>query len=315
MTFPDHYYQTQALAKFTKAIENFAAIPQDPVLIGRLRDSTSTDRCTLVLGAGASSSVGLPLWGKLVERLIERAFPEQIELLAPVTDFLMSAQLSPLRLVAHLGDIFQYKSTLWRLTRECLYENYEPSLEHVLLEPLCTSLLLSRSISQIQDVITYNFDSTLEECIVRLGGAPLVIESDEEYSKTRRGLRIYHPHGYLPFTVQEEGSDLVFAERDYHTQFSDNTAWTNVMQMHHLQSSRCIFVGLSLDDPNMRRLLDLQRRGIETRIERRHVAIQALKSSPIENFFLARQLGGLGVDVLWVRTHSETAETIRSCFA
>ncbi len=77
-------------------------------------------------------------------------------------------------------------------------------------------------------------------------------------------LPIYHVHGYLPqhSTDFDNNSDnlIVFSERAYHTIYADPFSWSNIIQLYTLKENTCLFIGLSITDPNMRRLLDISTR-------------------------------------------------------
>jgi len=58
----------------------------------------------------------------------------------------------------------------------------------------------------------------------------------------------------------DERQELVFSSDAYHTQFIDPFSWSNLTQLNHLSQTTCLFVGLSMTDPNLRRLLDVSMR-------------------------------------------------------
>src|SRR6185436_18817278 len=92
-------------------------------------------------------------------------------------------------------------------------------------------------------------------------------------------LPCYHVHGVLPFRrlhdlKVEEGLDaearaaalvrirpiignFVFSEDEYHTEYSDPYRWSNMTMINQLGRFSGLFVGLSLHDPNLRRLIDV----------------------------------------------------------
>ena len=49
---------------------------------------------------------------------------------------------------------------------------------------------------------------------------------------------------------------VVFSEEEYHKRYSTAFHWSNVEQLHALTRTHCFFIGLSMTDPNLRRLLD-----------------------------------------------------------
>ena len=71
---------------------------------------------------------------------------------------------------------------------------------------------------------------------------------------------IFHPHGYLPRrgrSYARRSRDIVLSEDDYHSLYSSPYSWANIVQLFLLLGHVALFVGCSLTDPNLRRLLDL----------------------------------------------------------
>jgi hypothetical protein len=65
-------------------------------------------------------------------------------------------------------------------------------------------------------------------------------------------------HGFLPNGTDDEQlsqSLLVFSEEGYHSLLLNPYSWQNIIQLNFLRESTCVMVGLSLNDPNLRRLL------------------------------------------------------------
>ena len=79
---------------------------------------------------------------------------------------------------------------------------------------------------------------------------------------------IYHLHGFLPsehyrqmskHSDFEETSDaLVFGDDEYWDMTSRPSSLPNVMMMNALHDSHCVFIGLSMTDPNIARWLALR---------------------------------------------------------
>ena len=118
-------------------------------------------------------------------------------------------------------------------------------------------------------VVTYNFDNLLE---LRLGSFP-----HESFWSARRArkkaLPIFHVHGFLPardvFSPYPKGSaslpdEVVLTEDQYHREASDPYSWSNRIQLQALSDSVVLAVGLSMTDPNLRRLLDVSARSRTT---------------------------------------------------
>ena len=54
--------------------------------------------------------------------------------------------------------------------------------------------------------------------------------------------------------------NFVFSEDEYHTEYSDPYRWSNMTMINQLGRYSGLFVGLSLQDPNLRRLIDVTHR-------------------------------------------------------
>jgi hypothetical protein len=127
-----------------------------------------------------------------------------------------------------------------------------------------------------------------------------------------RGLPIYHPHGFLPRSGRGS-SEIVFAESQYHTQYAEGFNWTNIIVQRLLLESTCFFVGTSLSDPNLRRMIDLAHR---QNVAQRHY-YATLDSGHTES--LLRQAVGeileasyeaLGVVPVWLDSYDNIPELL-----
>lgn len=121
----------------------------------------------------------------------------------------------------------------------------------------------------IHAVVTYNYDDLLEYCINRLA------EREEGKEKTgyRRAcsvygmqqiapdqgtLPIFHVHGFLPQhdrPLDPRMALVVLSYEEYYQTLLEPFSWQTVIQLHFLRSFTCLFLGISLRDTNMLRLL------------------------------------------------------------
>jgi len=85
---------------------------------------------------------------------------------------------------------------------------------------------------------------------------------------TAEELPIYHVHGFLPedrsaYTNLNRAT-LVFSEEGYHKIYSEPYHWSNLIQLTTLKETTCLMIGLSLTDPNLRRLLEIVPKPIDS---------------------------------------------------
>lgn len=100
---------------------------------------------------------------------------------------------------------------------------------------------------------------------------------------------------------------MVFCEEAYHSQFIDPYSWSNLIQLNTFSTNICLFVGLSLSDPNLRRLLDISWR----RNQRcKHYIImrkapQKSRTDEIATMLFEQDANSLGLNVIWCSDFSE----------
>ena len=106
---------------------------------------------------------------------------------------------------------------------------------------------------------------------------------------------------------------VVLTEDDYHQVYSEVFDWSNVEQLHALTRCTCFFIGLSLNDPNLRRLLEIAQRGSSKSV--RHYVFLERKSEyeiieKAEKDFQIREnmLADLGLNVIWYKGNDEHKE-------
>jgi hypothetical protein len=200
-------------------------------------------KLSLFVGAGISFGCGLPTWDQLIKALRDRAFPNASQAAISAMAGLNSTQLT-------------------RLVRSKLNKRYKEAVADTLYaEPYQLSgAVKSIARSGIQRICTYNFDDILEEALTLEGIEFNSALPRERINNNYNGTIIFHPHGLLTAAMapsEIDSSSIVLSEEDYHTLYSDPYSWSNLMQLSLLINSTCLFAGVSLNDPNLRRLLDV----------------------------------------------------------
>lgn len=130
---------------------------------------------------------------------------------------------------------------------------------------------------------------------------------------------MYHAHGFFQFRKDrqkpdEEAPDIrVFTEQEYFDFFNQPNSFFNYTFLYSLREYSLLFIGMSLKDENVRRLLHYSREEMRESYKKekvkakkaerksiRHYAIQKYTGSDRLNEMTETSLLRLGVRVLWV---------------
>jgi hypothetical protein len=115
--------------------------------------------------------------------------------------------------------------------------------------------------------------------------------------------------------------DFVFSEEEYHRQYADPFRWSNLVQTSLLGSLDGLFIGLSLEDPNIRRILDSTHQQYPRRhnyavLRRQRPLARAGRSvkNVVINLFEqieSESFADIGVSVLWVDDFKDIPKLLR----
>ena len=111
-------------------------------------------------------------------------------------------------------------------------------------------------------VITYNYDTNLEYLCKKRGVRYNTVYDDNSFISKEAIVSIFHVHGLLPFEKYNESKftdSLIFNESEYFYLYNNPYSWNISKQLHDFTFNNCIFIGISMTDPNMKRLLELSR--------------------------------------------------------
>lgn len=254
------------------SVRKFVQIGSTPVNnsdLGGLRRAWQRNQLVLFLGAGISLAHGIPTWKNLV-----------LEMLFDQTEHAgRMKRLAPhyrRALASWMADYFEYNPViLARMIEDQIHKRAkgkpaakgeDPFLEHVRehLYASCrenpgdTTLkaiakFVQKSRGHLPAVVTFNFDDLLERELTSLQVSHLPVFNGDR--RPSDALPIVHPHGFIPKTGPlPEG--IVFTERHYHALTETIFHWALTEIVHHLRHHTVLFIGLSMSDPNLRRLLD-----------------------------------------------------------
>lgn len=244
-----------------------------------LLQTAKTSPISLILGAGVSVSAGLPPWNTLLKKICAAFFyhwefrithnnsnlekPPREMSMAFYEQFMGSQELKDMSnefvqqnaiLVAQ-----QIKNCIreedWRyLIRKILYKSVLLREYRIDESDLYRSLTrFCADAKNIQSIISYNWDNLVERKLINesLNVTP-IWKSNQDWPKD--SLPIFYPHGYLPLEGGPK-TKILLAESDYHQAVNNIYSWANIIQTQTFCNSVCIFIGCSMIDPNIRRLL------------------------------------------------------------
>lgn len=289
--------------------------------INELSKAHHNGRLTLVCGAGVSVGAGIPAWNNLLLGLLEKMMAsistnEDLSLkISDANDFQQrygaSALILGKYLKSNLGKDFSSE------LRDALYKK-NPNTSDV-IEAIVEISRPQRDGKPLDSVITFNFDNLIEEALERNRVKHKSIYSEGMRSKASE-LPIYHVHGYLPRKGRiQKDNDIVFSEDAYHSQFIDSFSWSNLIQLNKLSHNTCLFIGLSLTDPNLRRLLDVANRKNSNKfinhfIIKKTLSLQNGKDrvDDLAEFLEEQDANEFGLNVIWVNEFEEIAPIVKS---
>jgi len=287
--------------------------------IESLTSALQTGKLTLVCGAGVSIGAGIPSWNNLLLRLLE-SMMIKISNDHSISLKNVSANEFQRRLGSSSLMIGKYlKSNLGKdflpELREALYDGNPTSCD--LIDAIVDVSRPQRNSKPLDSIITFNFDGLIEENLKSSNVKHSSIFTEGLRSNPAE-LPIYHVHGFLPRKGRiSKETEIVFSEDAYHTQFIDPFSWANLIQLNKLSQNTCLFIGLSLTDPNLRRLLDVSNRKDPTN-NLNHFIIKKTpsfsnSSETIDKMTILleeQDANELGLNVIWVENFDDIPDVL-----
>lgn len=250
---------------FDKILKKLPATRKSTVdtALKHIKEAYFGENLTLVLGSGISAKYGIPTWDYLLQRLILRTITETPEK-ATVLSKIFTKIFNPSPLIAgrYLQESFAETKQLNRFeqeVRKALYETYDENAVSPIMEEIIKLCIAPGNSPLLDSIITYNYDDILEKKLRELNlDIPFQSVYGHGINPDIKDLPIYHVHGFLP----KEGpignnNTITLGEYVYHEQYNNIYSWNNIVQINKFRDKTCLFLGTSLSDPNIRRLLDI----------------------------------------------------------
>lgn len=256
-------------------------------VLEKAKNALNNNKVSVFLGAGVSASAGVVTWDSLLEKLcIKRG-------LSKIDSDIDSVVKGRYIIDEYKQSQKEIPDEFYKDIREILYANIRTS-------NLISSIASLITKGNIESIISYNYDNLVEREIRNKGKLCFPV-FNKARSKEPNSLYIYHVHGYVSHEEDDEYSPIVLGEQEYHKIFQESYNWGNVEQLHALCRSTCFFIGLSMDDPNLRRLIDISIEGSE--VEPVHYAF--LRRIEYNVPFMEKIMRGFGINCLWYDNYEE----------
>lgn len=273
--------------------------------------SIAENNFSLFLGAGVSMSANLPCWWNLLAGMINRCkqgiFKEAD--LDQLTKVCCNSSIVMGRFIRMMMESKSNEEEFYQCLHEALYNGVD-SYSSPLITEICHLIQFKRQ--QAQSIITYNFDDVMERALKSCGIGNYSIFGQNQPQQL---FPIYHVHGFVPYENKENIKSLpVLSEEEYHRVYANSYNWSNVEQIHALSRTTCLFIGLSMTDPNLRRLLDIANKDSEA--DPRHFVFLPCidsfgknKAAEVKNNEAMRiqkeMFEELGLRVVWYKGHND----------
>ena len=261
---------------------------------------------TFFFGAGLDPGVKMPTWNELLDDLLNKAQKSSHSAIGSVdySDIDNSCNHSALIIGRYIESGFSDMKEFTEQMKASLYKNNpKPTSE------LYKAIVKAIKTQKVDQVITFNYDDLVETALIGENIPVHSIFDRSHYSGS--DFPVYHVHGMIPQTREIE-STPVLSEKEYHTLYKESFHWSNVVQLQALSNTTCFFVGLSMNDPNLRRLLDISQYGIDrdSATDRPcHYAILERKplkkdapnhAKDAEHFAMQeKMMADLGINIIW----------------
>lgn len=255
-------------------------------IIKKITSSYKNEKLVFVLGAGVSMNYGLPSWNILLQKLMVTTI-EKEQSASNALSKLFTELFSPSPLIAgrFLQKYYETKNNSFEeAVRKVLYSGINLSKKSPVMEEIVKFCVAAGKSPNLDSIISYNFDDLVEQHLLKtnveipfrpIHGIGMNPEPGE--------LPIYHVHGYLPEKGKlNNDNQITFGENVYHKQYTDIYSWNNIVQINKFRDFTCLFIGSSLTDPNIRRLLDVARIQKGEREEFHYIFKKKYKAEEIE---------------------------------
>lgn len=272
-------------------------------MMGQFAQSGADKHLTLLLGAGASTSSGLPGWDELAIRLLLRsksvATRESAALLVERQDPLLVAEAARRTPGANWN----------RSVQAALYDGttaLTPSALHV-----AAAAHLLAGDEDDTTLVTLNFDTLLEGAIRDGTAEPVEARIDDQ--RPAGVHTVHHLHGIV---APDQVNGIILTLSDFNELLGDPSSWQLALLRRAVRDGALVIAGTSYRDPDLRRWLHVAL----AEQPREHAALVLLARQGFElsradfrdvEVALAHQWRAVGLDPVILEDFADAAQIVR----
>lgn len=272
----------EKLNKFNTSSKKFIETnpdPKDQKENNRLLEaalSLNNKKVSFILGSGISIDAGGLLWNELLEKLLEINNDLRPIGLSKKDYSIIKEKSGDSLLIAGRYILSQLKEKmgddLTEVLQKIFYKRFAKDYQSSPTALQAISKLI-KDFDNIESVITFNYDQFLEEALEEAG---VKSKSFDKGGILKIGeVPVFHVHGLIARPNDNSNTsikllssrDITLSENDYHDKYLKDNEWSNIELQHALRRHVCFFIGLSMTDPNLRRLLDYTKNEYENKKE------------------------------------------------
>jgi hypothetical protein len=280
---------------------------------------------------GVSMSCGLPDWKGLAKEVVEMLPPKPGPPLGTVLAAKAQGKLPPPDPNAILVD----KKNVLAQQEPLLAMRYARSDSEINLCSLVSRCLYGRPITlsaavleiplleKVKRICCFNYDDILHRAFAERNRTYVPLFQNNRIPLETPQTIVFYPHGFIPGPNLDSFPatvGIVLSEDDYFDLYRSPYVWANMVQLTLLLKYTALFIGCSLLDPNVRRILDIV---AKMRPQHSHYAFfrdpnyredaKWYQQSYATAFRAVQErlLKGLGVQPIWVQKYEEIAPTLK----
>jgi SIR2-like domain len=321
--------------------------------IRELKEIYRKNGICLGLGAGVSVDSGIPLWNDLLRKISKNIFEND-----KIFETFLNKRFSYEAFASFLKISINTNKPFTEIVREELYRNFKEAIdssnEMEIVNYVNKNNLTLRSIGsfcafknleekkytsnpRVHGIINFNIDRLLR-VYTTAKFKRNILRTVERASagRTHGKINVYHVHGMMRFDVNknlddESPDNLVLSEDEYYELFNNPTNIFNYSFLYLLREYSFLFVGLSMQDLNLRRLLYLsnteisegyiKEKIVKIKLQdklmktKKHFAILQEPRDKLTSDFHEKTLSRLGVKVIWVNTYAEIEDKLKEIYS